>query len=784
MGEVYAAHDVELGREVALKIGIAENAGVRLRREAQHASQLNHPHICTIHEVGAYDGQTYIVMEYIEGQRLSELIPLEGRPTESVVRYGIQIADALAHAHRHGVIHRDLKSANVVVTPDGRAKVLDFGIACGVPAARLKDLSESQLPATANGIVAGTLAYMAPSCCVENRPTRAATSGRWAPSLRDGERRPAICRRDRIRAERRHLHEATVPLPARFRHPSDHSTMSSKPRDRYKRADEVRAALEAVQTEPQAACRRASVPLSRRVLRSGRGRAAVLVLLIALAAAGTLTWRSVRSGSAPVALGAGGRPAIAIMPFDNLAGGQDTAWLSKGVPSMLLTGLAQTRGLEIVSGQRLNDVIRQMGAGSLETLGRNEIAEVAQRAGAGAIVVGGISKAASEIRIDAQLEDLASGRVLVAESVRGTNLFVLVDQLAAQIRDGIGFRDAIGIRKVSDVSTASLEAFQLYSQGVDALVNTRMDDAQKLLERAAAIDPTFADAYPQLAAASNFRGLLGLQREYLRKAAEHADRLGERQRLILEVESARAVGDSATAARVVDELIEKFPDADRAYAIAANLYAPVTGLIPDPEKLLTTTAAGAAALPKSMVTHNLYAYALLGAGRYEEALSEFEAYARVAPREPNPFDSLGEAYLVMGAPDRAAESYSRALTIDPTFAGSHIGRAWTLASLGHYDDAILETPPQYLLATWLSVRALLLARVGRYREADQAIEAGRRDSEISENPGEQGNMFLMSSLLAIERRACDARCKTADRPNACSRVCRRKRRGSASCWFT
>ena len=201
------------------------------------------------------------------------------------------------------------------------------------------------------------------------------------------------------------------------------------------------------------------------------------------------------------------------MPFDNLGGGQDTAWLSKGVPSMLLAGLAQTRGLDIVSGQRLQDVIRQMGAGSLETLGRNEIAEVAQRAGAGAIVVGGISKAGSEIRIDAQLEDLASGRVLAAESVRGTDLFVLVDQLAARIRDGIGFRDAAGIRKVSDVSTSSLEAFQLYSQAVDALINTRMDDAEKLLERAVAIDPGFADAYLQLADASNFRGFLGLQRE-------------------------------------------------------------------------------------------------------------------------------------------------------------------------------------------------------------------------------------------------------------------------------
>jgi tetratricopeptide (TPR) repeat protein len=756
MGEVYVARDVELGRDVALKIGIAGDADSGLRREAQHASQLNHPHICTIHEVGAYDGQTYIVMEYVEGQRLSDLIPPEGRPTESVVRYGIQIADALAHAHQHGVIHRDLKSANVVVTPEGRAKVLDFGLACGVSAERLEDLSESQMPATAKGFVAGTLAYMAPELLRGGQAD--AGSDIWALGVLLYEMasaaRPFVGATG-FELSAAILHEATAPLPARIPAPLQQiirRCLSKDPRERYKRADEVRAALEAVHAETASTMPRARrVPSSRRVLRSWRGRAAFLGLLIALAAVGTLTWRSVRSASVPVAVGAGGRPAIAVMPFDNLGGGQDMAWLSKGVPSMLLTGLAQTRGLDIVSGQRLEEVIKQMGAGSLETLGRNKIADVALRAGAGAIVVGGISRAGSEIRIDAQLEDLASGRVLVAESVRGTDLFVLVDQLAAQIRDGIGFRDATGIRKVSDVSTTSLDAFRLYSQGVDALFNTRMDDAQKLLERAVAIDPTFADAYLQLADASNFRGFFGLRQVYLRKAAEHADRLGERQRLILEAMSARAAGDSATAARTIDELIEKFPDTDQAYANAASLYAPVTGLVDDPEKLLTTSAAGAAALPKSMVTRNVYAYSLLGAGRYEEALAEFEAYVRLAPREPNPFDSLGEAYLVMGAPERAVESYSRALTIDPAFAGSHIGRAWSLASLGRYDDAILEGPPQYLLANWLSVRALVLSRVGRYREAGRAMEAGRREAENSENAEEQGNLFLMSSLLAIER---------------------------------
>ena len=171
-----------LQRDVALKIanGTNDAAHARLRREAQHASQLNHPHICTIHEVGDMDGRPYIVMEYVEGTRMDELVPAGGLPAETVFRHGIQIADALAHAHIHGITHRDLKAANVVVTPEGRAKVLDFGLAQTFSRQNLKELSESQASVTAEGVMAGTLSCMAPELLRVRRQTGAATSGRSA----------------------------------------------------------------------------------------------------------------------------------------------------------------------------------------------------------------------------------------------------------------------------------------------------------------------------------------------------------------------------------------------------------------------------------------------------------------------------------------------------------------------------------------------------------------------------------------------------------------------------
>ena len=164
MGVVYAARDVDLERRVALKLvkDDAPEAQVQLRREAQRASHLNHPHVCTVYEVGVFDGMTYFAMEHVDGQTLSALTSTQFLPVESVLGYGHQIADALAHAHDRGLIHRDLKSANVMVTREGRVKVLDFGLACDVPSHRIHQWSESKETLVPNEPVAGTLPYMAP----------------------------------------------------------------------------------------------------------------------------------------------------------------------------------------------------------------------------------------------------------------------------------------------------------------------------------------------------------------------------------------------------------------------------------------------------------------------------------------------------------------------------------------------------------------------------------------------------------------------------------------------
>ena len=167
MGVVYSAYDTVLERKVAIKVvgdRVLADKSARdlLLHEARAASALNHPNICTIHQVGDSDGEAYIVMEHVEGQLLSSLVGAGGLSPELVIRYGTQIADALAHAHQHGVIHRDLKSTNALVTPEGRIKVLDFGLATRLRDAELQEAVSAKVPLTQSRMVVGTLPYLAP----------------------------------------------------------------------------------------------------------------------------------------------------------------------------------------------------------------------------------------------------------------------------------------------------------------------------------------------------------------------------------------------------------------------------------------------------------------------------------------------------------------------------------------------------------------------------------------------------------------------------------------------
>ena len=303
MGAVYKAKDTRLGRLVALKIPLQgtladEAARTQLLHEAQNASALNHPHIATIYEVGEDGGQVYIAMELVEGRPLKELVPPDGMALETVIRYGIQIADAMAHAHERGIVHRDLKTANVVITLQCQAKVLDFGLAKRLSAAELDEVTRSQKSLTDGDGAVGTLQYMAPEV-LRGEPTDV-RSDLWAFGVMLYAMVAGTLPfqgRTEYELSSGILREPPAPLP-QSAPPGLRAiiqrSLAKEPGQRYQRASEVRAALEAMgqhtMLAPPALTTRRRIPW----LSVGIGSAVLLLLL-----AGGVEWFRSKESAAP-----------------------------------------------------------------------------------------------------------------------------------------------------------------------------------------------------------------------------------------------------------------------------------------------------------------------------------------------------------------------------------------------------------------------------------------------------------------------------------------------------
>jgi serine/threonine protein kinase len=310
MGEVYRARDTVLQRSVAIKLltGVDERSGARSLQEARAASGLNHPNICTIYEVNQVGDKPFIVMEHVDGKTLSSLIAVEPCSLDQTVRLGVQIADALAHAHSHGIVHCDLKSSNIMVGTDGRAKILDFGLAVRRPEDD-EDLTRSD--AHLLGPLAGTLPYLAPELLKGEANDR--QSDIWALgvvlyTMVSGElpfRGQTVF--ELIAAI---LHQSPVDLP-----PSVPASLRlivsrclSKERSRrYQRASDVAAALETVGSDATA---KSLGPIPSRTRRPANS--------------------------------------LAVMPLTNASHEADAEYLSDGITEAIINSLAGLPNLRII----------------------------------------------------------------------------------------------------------------------------------------------------------------------------------------------------------------------------------------------------------------------------------------------------------------------------------------------------------------------------------------------------------------------------------------------------
>jgi TolB-like protein len=517
MGVVYEAEDTRLHRRVALKFLPEEMADrialQRFRREAEAASALNHPHICTIHDIGEHDGRPFIVMERLEGQSLRDAIGGKPLPTEMVLKLGSEIAEALAAAHGAGIIHHDIKPANLFVTARGDAKLLDFGLARveapSGPAGRNAESATAVMPEeiTTPGTTMGTIAYMSPEqargevlgarsdlfslgavlyeMATGVAPFRGATPAAIFDAILNRPPEPP----SRLNPE----------IPSAL----EQVILAALEKDqnlRIQSAGELRAQLlrlkrdssPSIGTSPRTA-RDLPEVVPRRNLR--RFLFATLVLLAITAAAGVfvLTRQGPPTGEGELAASAQQTEtiALAVLPLTNIGGGEESEFFADGVTEEIITALARVDGIRVIS--RTSSFAFKNAAADAQEIGR--------RLNVNQLVEGSVRRAGDRVRIAVRLTNVADGsQISIGSFDRDLrDIFALQDEIATSVVHALDARLRVGRQEIvridPEVYTAYLRARHLLSRrAYDNFLK-----ATEVLEKVTREAPAFAPAYALLA---------------------------------------------------------------------------------------------------------------------------------------------------------------------------------------------------------------------------------------------------------------------------------------------
>jgi eukaryotic-like serine/threonine-protein kinase len=661
MGEVYKAHDTRLERDVALKVLPAEALGdemarARLVREARLASRLNHPHICTIHDVGESEGQTYIAMELVEGQALSSRLAEGPLTIDQVLRYGQQMADALAHAHTRGVVHRDFKSANVVVTPEGQVKVLDFGLAKRLTDEQLADVTTvRQHSLTEPETVAGTLAYMAPEQ-LRGQPADE-RSDIWALGvvlyeMATGQR--PFQGQTGFELTSAVLKEVPPPLPSSVPAPLSgviEHCLVKEPGERCQRSSEVQAALETVLTggvlprwRPAARVR------ARARWLTAAGLVALVVVSAVLDLGGVRSWLWSRVGTPVHAV------KLAVLPFENRTGDPEQEYFSDGMTDEMIAQLGRLHPQGLLVTARTS-VMRYKNSDKPPD-------QIARELGVAYLLEGSARREAGRIRISAALIQAENQTQLWADSFERelSGILALQSDVAREVARKIDIaltpeqeRSLAGARSVNP------EVYESYLRGMYYVAQRSPEGFEKgmpYLHRAVEIDPAEPLAYAGLAAGYVTLGHGGAldQPDAFPRAKAAAE-----QALKLQPDMPEAVGFLADVALYYEW------DWTRA------------------EELFTRALA---LNPSVASTQYHHAWYLALVNRLDEAIAAHKRARDLDPLVPGNTGWLGQLYNYAGRYDEAIVEAKRALELNPQFTPSFRVLRFAYAANGAHEDAI------------------------------------------------------------------------------------------------
>ncbi len=688
MGEVFLATDTRLDRQVALKflpssLQSDPESRERLLREARAASKLNHKNILTIYAVESANGRDFIVMEYVDGKSLKDLLDSrEQVPLDQILRFGLQICDGLSAAHEHGIVHRDIKPANILLTSKGQVKVTDFGLATWRGAIQL----------TKEGTTVGTAAYMSPEQIQGKKVDTRSDLFSLGVMLYEliANRRPFEGDHDAA-ISYAILNDVPEPL-ARFKsalpvalEQAISRALEKDPSTRFQTATDMLAELKRIKREvegsqPSMLSRTTTTkPTKSAKLKYVVG--ATAVVLIALAA---LLLKPFKFDVGPEQSATAVENSLAVMYFDNVVDPADSEKHSQMITSLLITDLSESQFLQVVSRQRLYDLLKSLGKESQTSVDRNTATDVAKRAGVKWMLTGQILQTTPRIVITSEVSDAATGKVKSTQKIAGEpqeDIFSVVDKLSAAVRNDLATTEAARRetdQPVANVTSNSEEAYKEYLTGVELFDKFYRVEAREHFLKAVSIDSTMAVAYLLLSiSAAGDR-----QVEWLEKALRHSGNASWDEQHLIRSEVASSRGDYTTALRELNDILARDKSHKVAYYIRGLLYREMKHHDFAIQDFLSTVALD----PVHKNAYNLLAYSYDNIGNLEKSIWAIDKYIEIAPDEPNPYDTRGDLYARNGQIDLAVASYQKALTIKPDFPSLN-KLAALYVQLGRFEQA-------------------------------------------------------------------------------------------------